>query len=343
MRLDRLISWGWWSERLYREEWNIGLLHQSAEDIVRRGVAGPPQWLSIAEGVMRADPGCLPLEDERLLFLAEHMDLWDRRGEVWGSVQHKDASPEEILLRPWISGGIHLSYPFPFFDDAGRACLTVESAEANALLLWRQVGEEWIRVGAMFHDMAAIDPTLWRGGERWWLFCGLADDLPNERLHLFHAERPEGPWSAHPANPVKADSGSSRPAGPLFTCGGRLIRPAQDCSRTYGGAVVLNEVKQLDLDGFREAPVRRLEPFRGAYAAGVHTFCPAGAMTLIDGKRFRLRLSEVLLRPLRKCNSLRRRRAWKTGDVLPVRLPPAPGAGDTRGGAKPSILQRPAE
>jgi hypothetical protein len=320
MRLGRLTSWKWWSERLYREEWNIGVLHQSAGDIVRRGVAGRPQWLPIADGVMRADPSCLSIEGGRLLFLAEHMDFRNRRGEVWSSVLAEDASPEKTVLRPWISGSIHLSYPFPFFDDAGRACLTVETAEANALLLWRRTEEGWVLVGRILPDLAAIDATLWRG-ERWWLFCGLANDLPDERLHLFHAERPEGPWSPHPANPVKIDSQSSRPAGPLFTFEGRLIRPAQDCSRTYGGAVVLNEVEQLDLDGFRETAIRRLEPFGDAYPDGVHTFCPAGAMTLVDGKRFRLRPSELLLRPLRKCNSVRRRFAAKTREILPARLP----------------------
>lgn len=318
----KLASRAWWGERFYREEWNIGVLHQSADDIVRRGVVGPPCWLSIADDVMHADPACLRLGDGRLLLLAEHMDFRDRRGEVWAASLPPNGKPEQAVLRQWISSRVHLSYPFPFVDDDGRACLTLESAEANALLLWRQEGEEWALVGPILPGVPAVDATLWRSGAHWWLFCGLAGDHPNERLFLFYAARPEGPWSPHPANPVKSDVSSSRPAGPLFACDGRLIRPAQDCSRTYGGAVVLNEVTRLDLDGFCETPRRRLAPFGGEYPAGVHTFCPAGTMTLIDGKRFRLRPLELLWRPLGRINSVRRRRAPNAAEVLPAWLPP---------------------
>ena len=329
MRLDKLASRTWWRERLYREEWNIGVVHQSADDIVRRGIVERPHWLSIADDVMRADPSCLRLADGRLLLLAEHMRFRDRRGEVWSAVLPRDGGLEQAVLRQWISSRVHLSYPFPFVDDDGRACLTLESAEANALLLWRQEAEKWALVGPILPGVAAIDATLWRGGQHWWLFCGLAGDLPNQRLFLFHAARLEGPWSPHPANPIKSDIASSRPAGPLFVFDGRLIRPAQDCSQTYGGAVVLNEVTQLDLDGFRETPLRRLTPFGGEYPAGVHTFCPAGTMTLIDGKRFRFRPMELLVRPLARIASIRRRRLRRDGAALPVWLPP-PCASATR-------------
>jgi hypothetical protein len=64
-----------------------------------------------------------------------------------------------------------------------------------------------------------------------------------------------------------------------------LIRPAQDCSKTSGGAVVLNVVDRLTEDSFNEHPLRQLLPDR-AYPHGIHTICPAGNHTLVDGKRW---------------------------------------------------------
>ena len=53
---------------------------------------------------------------------------------------------------------------------------------------------------------------------------------------------------------------SARPAGPIFAHEGRLYRPAQDCSRTYGGAVVIHRIEALTPEIFREVAVARLDP-----------------------------------------------------------------------------------
>jgi hypothetical protein len=53
-------------------------------------------------------------------------------------------------------------------------------------------------------------------------------------------------------NPVKSDCASARSAGPLLLAGENIIRPAQDRSQTYGGALVLNMVTRLDRSGFGE-------------------------------------------------------------------------------------------
>jgi hypothetical protein len=69
---------------------------------------------------------------------------------------------------------------------------------------------------------------------------------------------------------------------------GVLYRPAQDCSRTYGGALVLNRVTRLTETAFAEEVAVRVEPDRtGPYPDGLHHFVPFGDVTIIDGKRER--------------------------------------------------------
>ena len=55
MRLKDLFKPEWWSERLYREEWNIGIVDQTAEEIVQHGFRSAPRWLPRAERAMQAD------------------------------------------------------------------------------------------------------------------------------------------------------------------------------------------------------------------------------------------------------------------------------------------------
>jgi hypothetical protein len=271
--------------RFSREDWNLGVISQSAEDIVRNGITRPVRWLPrLAYWDYLADPSCLVQPDGTRILFAEHLNHWVSRGEIWAACVPASEDFASAVFRPWMRSSRHLSYPFPFRDENGTSFFTVETGESGALYLWRATGDGYQRLGPII-DSPVIDPTPWHDGTRWWMFCTLRNDRPNEKLYLFHAASLQGPWTPHSANPVKRDKGSSRPAGPLFRVDGKLIRPAQDCTRTYGGAVVLHEIVRLDPDGFDEVQLRRLEP-DPVYPDGLHTFCPAGNETIIDSKRW---------------------------------------------------------
>jgi hypothetical protein len=96
-------------------------------------------------------------------------------------------------------------------------------------------------------------------------------------------------------SPVVDDLGSARPAGPIFAHEGRLFRPAQDCTRTYGGAVVINRIEALTPDLYREVPIVRLDPDpAGPCPDGLHTLAVNEAGILVDGKRERRSLRAFL-------------------------------------------------
>src|SRR5439155_12990002 len=84
----------------------------------------------------------------------------------------------------------------------------------------------------------------------------------------------------------KCDITSARPAGVPFWVAGSLIRPAQDCSRSYGGAITLNKIHELTPTRFREETVASIVPDpRGPYPDGIHTLSFVGDSMLIDSKR----------------------------------------------------------
>jgi hypothetical protein len=94
----------------------------------------------------------------------------------------------------------------------------------------------------------------------------------------------------HPENPVVSDVRSARPAGRVFRHDGRLIRPAQDCSRGYGTAVVFNRIDVLTTDEYAESPVGRIEPNWAPGLVGTHTYNSSGGIEVVDGRRFELRV-----------------------------------------------------
>jgi hypothetical protein len=65
-----------------------------------------------------------------------------------------------------------------------------------------------------------------------------------------------------------------------------LLRPAQDCSSTYGAAVVPHRIVELTLDRFHEECLGRIGPeIDGPYPNGFHTLNVLGERCLVDGKR----------------------------------------------------------
>ncbi len=256
-----------------------------------------------------ADPCGWAEADGTLQLLAERLDHRDGKGEIWSACVPPGGDPAQAVFRPAIRAATHLSYPFVFPLD-GLPHLVAESWEAwRTTIHRREPYGTWRPVGQILEGIPVVDPTIYRdpAGSRWWLFCGREDDRPNRNLYLFHATHPLGPWTAHAANPVKSSLRSSRPAGALILAGERLLRPAQDCSATYGGAVTVNRIERLTPTEFREVEERHIPPPPGPYADGLHTLCGLGRWTILDGKRWRTHPLEPL-RQWRVGRMSRRRR-----------------------------------
>ena len=141
-----------------------------------------------------------------------------------------------------------------------------------------------------------VDSTVFEHDNRWWLICTNAGDGRDDKLLVWHADSLFGPWQPHALNPVKIDIRSARPAGTPFMHDGHLYRPAQDCSATYGGRIVINRVTRLTPTAFEEEAYRTIDPVAdGQYNRGLHTLSRLGqTQTLVDGKRYRFHLAGLI-------------------------------------------------
>ena len=164
-----------------------------------------------------------------------------------------------------------------------------------------------MRHSTLIDKIDAIDSTVFQHGDRWWLMHSGTKGCGPWSLFLWHAPSPFGPWEPHPANPVKTDVTSSRPAGNVFVHEGQLYRPAQDGRYWYGYGLTINRIDRLTPVSFQETVVRRMsaDP-QGPYPHGFHTLSGYGNQTVVDGKKHTWPLATLIRRFMAK-------RKWSTG------------------------------
>jgi hypothetical protein len=190
------------------------------------------------------------------------------------------ASQQTVLQRDY-----HLSYPF-LFERGQDLYMIPESAANRTVELYRcaRFPDKWEFVKVLLRDVYAVDATVLEDGGGAWLFANVKQSGGSSlnALHLFRAESPlADDWRPHPQNPVVRGIGSARPAGRIFTQDGQLIRPSQDSSRRYGGALKFNRITTLDENGYSEECVAGFEP-RGGPIRATHTFNQIDGTTVID-------------------------------------------------------------
>jgi hypothetical protein len=268
------------------EQWNVGIVKEPIDALLNEHAAREIHWLpDPTKGTFLADPFGVS-EGGRLHVLCEDYDYRTMRG----TISRLEVSEGGAILSkgPAIVRAFHMSYPYLVRYGDELYCIP-ESSESGEVALYKaeRFPESWVKVSTLIDGLPAVDVTVFDHDGSWWLACTNLLDGRYYKLLLWHAPDIVGPWAPHPLNPVKLDITSSRPAGTPFTHAGNLYRPAQDCSRTYGGRVVINRVTELSTTAFAEEPAAVVEPdSRDAYGRGLHTTSCAGDLTLVDGKRY---------------------------------------------------------
>ncbi len=271
-----------WHDRVMTEWWSLGTTTVSLPQLVAGGGLDEIKWYSPAVGrSYLADPFPWPGTGR---ILCEDMPMTDGVGRIVAVSEAGGTLSEPAAI---LEDGFHHSYPCTLQDGDTVYCVP-ETTQRGATRIHRLCGDgTLIRVCDVAPHARLADPTLFRWNGRYWLGCTDLDLGNHDNLCLLHAPAPTGPWEPHACWPVKVDVRGARSAGMLFSTGGRLYRPGQDCAATYGAAVALHEVTALTATEFRESLITVLRPDRnGPFPHGLHTLVHDGDRFWVDGKRF---------------------------------------------------------
>ncbi|GGF72769.1 hypothetical protein GCM10007301_35760 [Azorhizobium oxalatiphilum] len=275
------------------EHWMIAVRRAPGGD---NGLAVNPQrrsadlsdfeFLPSPHGRVYADPYVFWRGERAFLFFENDSYGSDPAVISVAEIRQNGIAPAQVCL----STGQHLSFP-QVFEWEGEIFMLPESIESGELALYRAVDFplQWEKAHVLRRGNM-VDAALWHEDGIWYLFATLVDLLSRATsLHLFTAESLEGPWVPHPENPLSNDVRSARGAGALFRRDGRLFRPSQDGSVTYGRALEFHEVDVMTPTAYSEHRVLTITPddvpaLDGAPATGIHTYHEARGIEVVDAK-----------------------------------------------------------
>jgi hypothetical protein len=280
---------------LYRRQWSLRVRERRAAPTERWGAGR--ELVRLRPGHLYADPFLFELRGRHHLF-CEEVALGGRRGVISHTELRGDGGraepPQAVLSEPH-----HLSYPF-VFEHEGQVLMIPESSAARRVDLYRAADfpRRWRHEAVLLDGVDASDATILATDDRLWMFVSIAapDASSLDELHLFWAPEPRGPWRAHRSNPVVSDARRARPAGAIQRWGPRLVRPGQDGSRRYGGAISFCQIDVLDESAYAEHEIARLDPADVAGARATHTYSCDARFEAIDLRRRELRVRSRLQR-----------------------------------------------
>lgn len=237
-----------------RELWSIGVYrYDRFEDIF----SVPPVALAHFHGETRlrvsknyqsvaADPFLFAHDDRLHLFYEVKTD------HGHGTIHAQSMSPDgrwkahgPVLVEPF-----HLSYPQVFALD-GRIFMLPEAAQSGTVRLYEteDFPRRW-RHCATLIDAPLRDPTL---------LVTEANDLlllattANYQLKLHHGNAIDGPFTDSGLI-ITQDRSLARCAGGILKFRDQLLRPAQDCSETYGKRITFQCIEGFSPSGWQERP-----------------------------------------------------------------------------------------
>lgn len=273
-----------WNARGKEAKWFVAIRPNtgtSITDPARLDLAGFRE-LSLPKGTEAADPFPWETGGRHYLFF-EDLATGSSRGRIGCVELLENGSCSEMTII--LERDYSLSYPCVVPAD-GELFLLPESSEAGRVDLYRfsRFPEEVELVASPVEGLALVDTTPFFLDAHWYFFTTTVQ--PFMETLLFWSDRLGGAWNLHPCSPISSSARNSRSAGNLLWRNGRLYRPTQDCSVSYGYAVQVNEIIRLTPTEFEERSVNWIPPVWSPRLLGTHTWNESNRLQVLDGLRW---------------------------------------------------------
>lgn len=242
-----------------------------------------------------ADPHIFEWNGTNYVF-AELYDRILRRGVIGVCAICEDkVSKWEVVLKE----AHHLSYPH-IFCDGSAIYMIPESYVAQEIDLYiaEDFPRKWKKISVLKDHFVAVDSTMVEYENKKWMFT-LQFDNDNELFKIFSLDEKQ----LKNETVIAINDLNKRPGGKVFKWNGKLIRPAQDCTKGYGNSLNFFEIKEIGEKRYEEELFCKIDSQAiksdfGKEAKGIHTYNFNEFYEVIDFKSYERDIFFWIVRPI---------------------------------------------
>lgn len=273
----------WKARLLYPQNWNIGFVEQTMTDLLDKQQLGRIRWMKHSyKDRWFADPFIYKVTDKEIIVFVEECLISDTPKGILCEL-HVDRKTMRLRERfVLLELDTHLSYP-AIIEKDGIAYVYPENGASGSLKMYRydEDAHKLVEPVCILND-AVADSTILFFNDTYYIVATKSKNS-RENAYLYQSIDLFGEFKLVSDQPVQKNRSCSRPAGNWIEMSGKLFRPSQDCSKSYGGA--MNIMRVDSLVPFQEEIVFGINPMSYKYHFGTHTinFSKDAPLTVIDG------------------------------------------------------------
>ena len=264
--------------------WNIGFIEDGISSVLS-GQECRIKWVkNSCQYRWFADPFILFANAEHVEVLVEEFSYERRIGRIAKLVISR---PDYKLLSYMIilEQDTHLSFPF-IFRYQGHIYVLPENSQSGKSTLYEYFPEsESLKRINVIADEPLTDATILEYDGAYYV---LSTQLPNPNgniLTVRHLDT-EKMRCGDKVCEIMFENNAARNAGEVLFYNNRLVRPMQDCSKCYGGGVILRAFNPLSRSQQDMNVLASLYPDSYRYNQGLHTFNTLDDLIVVDGRGF---------------------------------------------------------
>ena len=269
-------------EFLTATKYNIGFVENEIQGIIN----GDPIRVNWMKHTYKdrwfADPFILDVTKENYIVLVEEWYDPIKRGRISKLiVDRTDFTLKDI--KTILELDSHLSFPFIQRTKDGIYIIPENSATGQlSRYKYDSTTDEVSFDSIICQDRLTDSVHFCYQGEEF-MFSTKLPDANGKELGIYKKEN-DGTYSQYDS--YHFEENLSRMAGDVFTCNGKLYRPAQVCIKSYGDAVSIQEII-YERNKFHFNELRRIYSPSNRYDLGFHTFNVYNGHIVVDGLGYR--------------------------------------------------------
>jgi hypothetical protein len=266
-----------------QNDWQMGFSLQPIQAFLNNDAVPEMKWFPMPRNMFRADTFGISRDNKHYIFYEEY-DYTKRYGMIGCVVLDQEFN--ELDRKLIFDDGHHYSFPV-VFEYEGEMYMMPETLDQGKLSLYKAVSFpfEWKEEHVML-ELPCIDSVVFFRDGFWWLIYS-NEETGNGVFYVRKNAELMGDWKQCKEQKIEYGPYNSRGGGSVFESGGELYRVTQNCTDSYGQAVVINRIVNLSDTDYREEAVKEITAVSLGFT-GFHTLSEWGPYTLVDKRAIRL-------------------------------------------------------